>query len=288
MHACQLGPSFQLCLRTVPLAYVAMDGHMSDSAMDELLQACKAVMAPEGNAIDPGLVAPQTPPNDAAWRPSAVSRPPVHRSHPYAAKPRPPAASPPAHLLRTAQPPAPPPLTPRPPPPAPTAHVLQQVHAIAHELQQVLQPPPPPPALSTTPIRVPPRYPAIYRQQPPGPPAGLLAHVPSPQQQQPPPPAHVPWRSRVPLGPPRAKWPDDSVANAQRFALLIANKCNPPPPPVLLQHVPAADVAQFPKNGRKRRGGVNSQWHTAWHRAKAEGPQALALFNRVWPKGLDD
>ena len=63
----------------------------------------------------------------------------------------------------------------------------------------------------------------------------------------------------------------------------------PPPPPAKFHHgvrppPPAKDeaVAKAPHGPRGL--GENSAYHTAWHRAKKRGPEALALFHSVWPR----
>ena len=70
----------------------------------------------------------------------------------------------------------------------------------------------------------------------------------------------------------------------------------PRPPPAavrpvaaLAAHVaPASEaVLAAPKKRHGPRGtNENSQWHTAMHRAKLEGPAALCAFYRAWPKPL--
>ena len=47
---------------------------------------------------------------------------------------------------------------------------------------------------------------------------------------------------------------------------------------------PPAKVPQGPKRHGPRGTNENSSWHTAMHRAKRAGPEALALFYSVWPK----
>ena len=68
----------------------------------------------------------------------------------------------------------------------------------------------------------------------------------------------------------------------------------PRPPPAAVVPVAAlvADVAPASEAvlaaAKKRHGprgnNENSQWHTAMHRAKSEGPKALCEFYRAWPK----
>ena len=58
----------------------------------------------------------------------------------------------------------------------------------------------------------------------------------------------------------------------------------PPPPPAKAAAQPAKAAAQ--KRRGPRGGGTSAAWHTAWYRAKAEGPVALAMFVRVFPKPM--
>ena len=66
----------------------------------------------------------------------------------------------------------------------------------------------------------------------------------------------------------------------------------PPPPPAVSAIVPPPPqayaspphVAEAGQPKRTRGTDPNSSWHTAWHRAKAKGPEAEALFRSVWPK----
>ena len=70
----------------------------------------------------------------------------------------------------------------------------------------------------------------------------------------------------------------------------------PLPPPAVVRPVAAlaAHVAPaseaVPAAAKKRHGprgnNENSQWHTAMHKAKAQGPKALCEFYRDWPKPL--
>ena len=68
----------------------------------------------------------------------------------------------------------------------------------------------------------------------------------------------------------------------------------PRPPPAAVRPVAALAAHVVPVSEpelavpKKRHGprgmSENSQWHTAWYRAKSEGPKALCEFYRAWPK----
>ena len=56
------------------------------------------------------------------------------------------------------------------------------------------------------------------------------------------------------------------------------------PPQLAVPHVVPPQLAVPKKKHGPRGMSENSQWHTAWHRAKNEGPKALCEFYRAWPK----
>ena len=68
----------------------------------------------------------------------------------------------------------------------------------------------------------------------------------------------------------------------------------PRPPPAAVRPVAALAAHVVPVSEpelavpKKKHGpravSENSQWHTAWHKAKSQGPKALCEFYRAWPK----
>ena len=160
---------------------------------------------------------------------------------------------------------------PPPPPPEPIAQA-SKAHVPVVVAPRVVKSAPKPsctPSNGPTPcpykaigVPVPPPAKTPMRAQP-LPPAG---HPQVPKRTQPvapagPPPAAMRTQPVPPAGPPPA-----------------AKKSGPPAGP------PPADAPAAKKPHGPRGRGENSSWHTAWHRAAKAGPEALALFHRVWPK----
>ena len=150
-------------------------------------------------------------------------------------------------------------------------------------------PPPPVPGAHQAPVHV-----AVPPPPPPIAPGAHQAPVPGAHQAAVPPIAGPPVDA-PPVGPPRP--PVDAppvhviAAAAPRVVPPKVASVNPLRQPV--QPVPqviAPRAAKFwepplpkwkeqpPREKRQRGSGENSSWHTAWHKAKREGPDAEAVF----------
>ena len=87
-----------------------------------------------------------------------------------------------------------------------------------------------------------------------------------------------------------AQAPATAAAAAKTAACPFKALGIPLPPPAVVRPVAALDADAAQRSIGKRHGprgtNENSQWHTAMHRAKLEGPKALCEFYRAWPKPL--
>ena len=165
--------------------------------------------------------------------------------------------------------PGPPPITPRPPMGPPPPKLLAAAR---------------PPAAGPTPAKPAPKTTAG--------PTPVKPHMP-PKEKWKERPAHISGERMqaltklgIPL-PPKPKAPIGMSAAPAADATPAAPAAAAPAAPAAA--APAAPAAAAPAAAAKpphgpRGQSENSHWHTAWFRAKAEGPAAVALFLRVFPK----
>ena len=269
MHDPSLVQALRLSFFASDLAHVlGMAAEITPEQVAELIRSCEAIINPQPvSAAAVAQQAPMTPPIVASavpetpfpWKAAPIEpRPwkkpkseaflPVPR--PAVGPPRPPAGPPPTHLMASG------PLAD--PPPATHAAGLGPIAAAPPPIQlqssKAAGPPPPPAKVAGPP--------------PPPPPVKVAAELPAR-------PAHISLermellaKCRIPVPPP----PKGQIG--------MTAKCADPgsaEPTVLAEELRT-------KPHGPRGSGENSSWHTAWHRAKNRGPEALALFLSVWPK----
>ena len=138
----------------------------------------------------------------------------------------------------------------------------------------------PPPAKANAPAKASPPVEAVDSCAAP---AKAAAPAPAPVETPAPAEAHAPAAA-------------PAKTAAQGVACPFAKLGIPLPPPAVVRpgaalaaHVaPASEavLAAAKKRHGPRGNNENSQWHTAMHRAKQEGPKALYEFYQLWPKPL--
>jgi len=253
-----------------------------DEGIDALLASCTNLLAndPPGNLARPAnsqqrLEQPTTPEAPKA----TVERPP------WRAPSKQPTSAPSSDVLARAG--------------RPSAKWAPKV--IDEPKAQAMQPKPPaalvaPPQLAMPKVPPPPglAQPSMAAPLPPPkvPPPELAAPLPPPKVPPPelavppppplPPPAKLEGHAQVP-----AHMRHATADQLARFA--SSGNIMPPPPAIVAKVVTKVVVpahAQQPKVAKQRVRGTdpNSSWHTAWHRAKKAGPEALRVFRAVWPK----
>jgi pyruvate dehydrogenase E2 component (dihydrolipoamide acetyltransferase) len=125
--------------------------------------------------------------------------------------------------------------------------------------------------------------------------AGLLAELGTEAAAPAPAPA-APAAAHAPAAPVETPAPAEAHAPAAAPAKTAAQAVACPfkaigiplPPPAVVRPVAALAAHVAPAAAKKRHGprgaNENSQWHTAMHHAKQQGPKALFEFFRDWPK----
>ena len=287
VHSCTLAVVAQavpaLALSCSRFCLVDMGGELNPQQLAQLLASCQAIIdeppPPKHKAEacvswNAGVV---TPPDEEfnGMPPQPTPQPPWKKQK-VSARP------PPQPVQRNEAPPQPPLTLPKadaPPPPPPrllpTAKASPVAAAQPTKPRQPAQPPPPKLLAAADGAALPP---------PPPPPLELLAAA---EQLQPRPPS-TPPPPKEPMVALTSKAPTveetrPSHLSSERWSAMVNRGIPLPPPPKV--PVVGASAAVAPKKPHGPRGeNENSAWHTAWHRAKRAGPEALALFNSVWPK----